>query len=72
MMREHLKNHWGDPDHVVNTEDELDNVVDSLKPGECAVFATTGHVGTLKKGYQDPYVRGSLPVDVWVLPGPAE
>jgi RHS repeat-associated protein len=72
MMREHLKDKWGNPDKVAKTPQDLKDIVNGLKPGECAVFATTGHVGVLKPGYQDPYVDGLLPVDVWVLPAPPQ
>jgi hypothetical protein len=42
--------------------------------GQIAIFARKtlngpyGHSEVLKKGYQDPYVNGELPVDVWMLP----
>jgi hypothetical protein len=74
-MKEHLTKSWGRPDRVAKTAEDLKDIVKNLKPGECAVFATTGHVGVLKDGYQDPHVGGMLPVDVWILPGtlkPAE
>jgi len=71
-MREYLKNSWGNADKVAKSPQDLKDIVNSLKPRECAVFATTGHTGVLKSGYQDPQVERYLPVDVWVLPAPPQ
>lgn len=68
QMRSYLRNVWGEPDHKPSTTQELQSIIASLQPGQCAIFATMGHAGALKQGYTDPYVTGYLPVDVWILP----
>lgn len=62
-----LRTMWGAPDHTPTSEPQLDAVIDGLASGQVAVFAGQGHVGMLKAGYADPYVRAYLPVDVWVM-----
>ena len=72
QMAAYLKEKWGNPDHKVTTQDQLNQVVGSLGT-KCAVFATPnppgghGHAGALKSGYNDPHVNDFLPVDVWIL-----
>lgn len=71
MMREYLKDSLGNPDRIARNAEDLKDIVNTMKPGECAVFAMNGHVGVLKPGYQDPFVETHLPVDVWVLRAPS-
>lgn len=66
--RASLKRMWGPPDDTLTTDKEVDQAIDNLESGQVAVFAGQGHVGILKQGYQDPYVRAYVPVDVWILP----
>ncbi len=72
-MQKYLNRVWGQPDIKIKTVDELKAYVASLGDNQCAIFATKGprgqgHTGVLKIGYQDWYVEGELPVDVWLLP----
>ena len=66
QMGNYLTLKWGAADHEVKTKEELKKFVDGLG-AKCAIFATTGHTGVLKKGYDDPVVEGFLPVKVWIL-----
>lgn len=70
-MNAYLTSNWGTPDFPqVGTVTLLNSIVAGLQQGKCAIFATRqspGHSGALKKGYQDPYVEGELPLDVWTL-----
>jgi RHS repeat-associated protein len=75
-MNKYLTATWGKPEYTPKTSTELDTVMSHLdsQNGQIAIFARKtlngpyGHSGVLKKGYQDPYVNGELPVDVWMLP----
>jgi len=70
-MNAFLKSKWGAPDFPqVADVSQLNSIITGLTEGQCAIFATRqspGHSGALKKGYQDPYVEGELPLDVWKL-----
>jgi len=70
-MNAYLTKAWGVPDFpLVGTVPALNTIVSGLQTEQVAVFSTRqtpGHAGALKKGYQDPYVNGQLPVDVWKL-----
>lgn len=74
QMAAYLRHVWGAPDRQVTTAQQLQQTIDNLANGQCAIFATPnppggrGHAGVLKKGYTDPHVAGELPVDVWILP----
>jgi hypothetical protein len=71
QMNAYLTSKWGTPDYPqVGTVPQLTSIITGLQQGQCAIFATRlspGHSGVLKKGYQDPYVEGELPLDVWLL-----
>ena len=74
----YLTKKWGTPDYPaekVKTPQDIDKIVASLRPRECAVFATRvqgGHSGTLMQGYQDPFVKRELvnKLDAWILSYP--
>jgi len=71
QMNAYLTSKWGKPDFSqVNDISQLHSIVAGLYQQQCAIFATKnspGHSGVLKKGYDDPYVEGELPLDVWQL-----
>ncbi len=75
-MQDYMQKAWGNPDYPqVGAVPVLNTIVSGLQADQVAVFATKGergrgHAGALKKGYQDPYVQGELPVDVWKLAVP--
>lgn len=74
-MGVYLKKKWGNPDKTLKTASEVSDYIKTLKAGQCAIFATGGqgghgHAGVLKKDYDDPYVNGFVPVEVWLLPVP--
>jgi RHS repeat-associated protein len=69
-MNAYLTKIWGAPDNAPKTEAELSAIIKALKDGQCAIFACKDHTGVLKGGYQDPYVFGELPINVWILPVP--
>jgi len=73
-LNAHFSRAWGPPDHrQVATVAELETIIGALAEGQCAIFATSkspGHSGVLKKGYDDPYVKAELPLDLWKLPVP--
>ncbi len=63
----------GAPGYVIKSLKDYDDTMSHLdtQHQQIAVFATPrspGHSGVLKGGYQDPYVKTELPVDVWLLP----
>jgi len=67
-MQEYLAKTWGAPDVTLQSVGALNNFVASrLKGEQCAVFATSGHSGVLRSDYRDHHVKGSLPLNVWLL-----
>lgn len=67
QMKKYLNHAWGAPEYEPKSVAELDKILRDHDPNTCAIFATKGHTGALKAGYQDPYVTGYLPVQVWIL-----
>ena len=67
-LRDYLNKSWGKPDAAVNAATDLQNLVQSLKPGESAIVVSDGHAGVVKPGgYPDPYIPYGNG-DAWILP----
>lgn len=66
LMTNYLTKIWGVGESI-SSDVELLKFENSLGDKEIGVFATTGHTGVIKKGYQDPYIKGYLPVNAWRL-----
>lgn len=69
-MKRYLTRVWGSPNRTLRTAAEAASYTATLQTGQCAIFATAGHTGVLRKGYHDPHVDDFVPVEVWVLAVP--
>lgn len=72
-MLDYLTTNFGEKDAEIDSAQRLDEFIASLIQDESAIFATAGsggrgHSGVIRKDYNDPYLRGMLPVMVWKLP----
>jgi hypothetical protein len=72
-MRKYLRKKWGKPDYaafgVSNCVPYSPSFLNSIKLGDgVAVFATNGHVGIIKAGYDDPMLAAQGVADIWKLP----
>lgn len=72
-MRKYLHRRWGKPDFagfgVYKCVPYSPQFLNSLHLGNSvAIFATNGHVGVIKAGYDDPLLPTQGAADIWILP----